>query len=124
MIIVSGQLAGWETGRMFRRLLAVAADPFFLDLSMTRSLVPPTTPRQDLCFLLVLAGFLLVSQAKAQFVPSKAAPHDGYWECFASFYDGDFRTAGKGFREASKDGVMNISLTVPGPWVDAICYHA
>src|SRR3954452_5768172 len=57
-------------------------------------------------------------------VPSRSAPHDGYWNCFASFYDGDFKTAARSFREAAKDGIVNIDVGVPGPWVDAIAYHA
>src|SRR4029078_765410 len=60
----------------------------------------------------------------AQPIPSRSAPHDGYWTCFGSFLHGDFRTAAKSFREAARDGIMNISTTAPGPWIDAICYHA
>src|SRR4030095_4215849 len=56
--------------------------------------------------------------------PIRSAPHDGYWTCSAPFYDGDFRTAAKSFREAAKDGIFNLSLSTPGPWIDAICYHA
>src|SRR5436190_111314 len=62
--------------------------------------------------------------ATAQPIPSRSAPHDGYWTCFGPFLDGDFRTAAKSFREAARDGIMNISATQPGPWIDAICYHA
>jgi len=57
-------------------------------------------------------------------VPSRSAPHDGYWNCFASFRDGDFKTAASNFREAAKDGIVNIDVNVPGPWIDAIAYHA
>ncbi|HMC10640.1 MAG TPA: hypothetical protein VKH44_05100, partial [Pirellulaceae bacterium] len=64
------------------------------------------------------------SSASAQGVPSKSAPHDGYWTCFQPFLDGDFRTAARSFREAAKDGIVNISVTTQGPWIDAICYHA
>src|SRR5262245_22008456 len=91
---------------------------------MRRLLVSQKPPRCAGWLPFMAAMLLLAIPAKAQFVPSKSAPHDGYWDCFASFYEGEFRTAGKGFREAAKDGLMNISLTVPGPWVDAICYHA
>jgi hypothetical protein len=62
--------------------------------------------------------------ASAQGVPIRSAPNDGYWAGFVPFYDGDFRSAGRSFREAAKDGISNLSTTVPGPWIDAICYHA
>src|SRR5436305_7078016 len=62
--------------------------------------------------------------ANGQIVPPRSAPHDGYWPCFGPFLDGDFRTAARSFREAARDGIMNISTTAPGPWIDAICYHA
>src|SRR5262245_11758591 len=54
---------------------------------------------------------------------SRSAPHDGYWACFEPYLDGDFRTAGREFREAAKHGIVNMSTTVGGPWIDAICYH-
>lgn len=60
----------------------------------------------------------------AQVVGPKSAPHDGYWNCFEAYLNGDFRSAAKNFREAAKDGIMNLSVTTPGPWIDAICYHA
>jgi hypothetical protein len=75
--------------------------------------------------ILVAACFAAgTPSASGQVLPVRSAPHDGYWSCFGSYLDGDFRTAAKGFREAAKDGIMNLSLTTPGPWIDAICYHA
>ncbi len=71
-----------------------------------------------------LLGTGLAQQSSpAQIIP-QSAPHDGYFAAFVPFLDGDFRTAGKAFSDAGRDGIMNISLTTPGPWVDAICYHA
>jgi tetratricopeptide (TPR) repeat protein len=75
----------------------------------------------------VFAGACLAvwaQPASGQIVPPRSAPHDGYWQCFGPFLDGDFRTAAKSFREAARDGIMNLSVTTPGPWIDAICYHA
>ena len=40
--------------------------------------------------------------ASAQ-IPTKSAPHDGYWNCFVPFVDGDFREASRLFREAAKE---------------------
>jgi len=51
-------------------------------------------------------------------------PHDGYWACFDAFYEGDFREAAKGFREAAKDGIVNMDPFIGGPWIDSICFHA
>jgi CHAT domain len=56
-------------------------------------------------------------------IGSRSAPHDGYRNSFQSFFDGDFRAAGKDFREAAKDGIVNADLNVGGPWIDAICYR-
>jgi tetratricopeptide (TPR) repeat protein len=71
------------------------------------------------------AGSLLVATAAGQQINApRSAPHDGYWSCFGPFLEGDFRTAVQGFREAAKDGIMNLSTKAPGPWVDAVCYHA
>src|SRR6476646_1771060 len=83
-------------------------------------------PRQGQRILeaaIVLAMAIWPAALCAQVAP-KSAPHDGYWNCFASFFDGDFREASQSFREAAKNGVVNLSATSPGPWIDAICYHA
>ena len=79
--------------------------------------------------LVIAAGLIalvgLPESAVAQIaVPPKSAPHDGYWACFDSFYEGDFRSAAAGFREAAKDGIVNMDLFVGGPWIDSICFHA
>src|SRR5262249_11197905 len=80
--------------------------------------------RAALLLALLLARVtLLPAGTFAQNLPTKSAPHDGYWACFQPFLDGDFRTAGRSFREAAKDGVVNLSPTTQGPWIDAICYH-
>src|SRR6476620_8380011 len=77
-----------------------------------------------LAFCLAAAVVLIGAPAVAQMVGPKSAPHDGYWNCFGAYLDGDFRSAAKNFREAAKDGIVNLSVTTPGPWIDAICYHA
>ncbi len=75
---------------------------------------------------ILAAAFLTMGTQTAigQVLPVRSAPNDGYWQSFGSYLDGDFRSAAKGFREAAKDGIMNLSTTTPGPWIDAICYHA
>src|SRR5690349_5632657 len=55
------------------RLKSVAADP---SLTLRVS-------------VLVLVVLCCAARAHGQ-VPSRSAPHDGYWNCFASFRDGDF----------------------------------
>lgn len=73
--------------------------------------------------LVLCACFALAAQSQ-QITAPRSAPHDGYWACFDAYLDGDFRTAGKSFRDAGRDGLKNLNLAAPGPWVDAICYHA
>jgi hypothetical protein len=80
------------------------------------------------CALLLAATSALAAwpapvSAQQQVVAVKAAPHDGYWQCFGPFLDGDFREAGQEFREASRSGLFNIDHVVGGPWIDSICYH-
>lgn len=50
----------------------------------------------------------------------KAAPHDGYFNAFGYFYDGDFVEAGREFRDAARTGIASTE----GRWIDSICYHA
>ena len=50
---------------------------------------------------------------------SKSAPHDGYFFSFGAFWDGDFATAAKNFRDSAKSGVKSTE----GRWIDSICYH-
>jgi tetratricopeptide (TPR) repeat protein len=74
---------------------------------------------------LAVVAFAILSAASASAqIGTQSTPHDGYWNSFGAYLDGDFRAAARNFREAAKDGVMNISVTAPGPWIDAICYHA
>jgi tetratricopeptide (TPR) repeat protein len=56
-------------------------------------------------------------------IGAKAAPHEGYWNCFGTYLEGDFRTAAKEFRDAARDGIFNVDHVVGGPWIDSICYH-
>ena len=76
-----------------------------------------------LWILVVLALSLNAEPTQAQanrLVASQAAPHGGYWPCFALYNDGAFRDALSEFRNAASTG-MNIGGT---PWIDSICYHA
>jgi len=49
----------------------------------------------------------------------KTAPVDYYWRVMPSYYDGDFRTALRGFRDAARSGVASTE----GRWIDSICYY-
>ena len=49
----------------------------------------------------------------------KSAPVDMYWLTMPSFYDGDFRTAARGFRDAARSGIASTE----GRWIDSICYY-
>jgi tetratricopeptide (TPR) repeat protein len=84
----------------------------------------PPRFRRILLAVILGAVFSAPLATSAQQVQIRSAPNDTYWTCFEPFLDGDFRSAAKAFREAARDGIFNISTTVPGPWIDAICYHA
>jgi hypothetical protein len=54
-------------------------------------------------FAACIAGALIPpARSVAQVAAPRSAPHDGYWLCFDPFFDGDFRTAAKMFREAAR----------------------
>jgi CHAT domain-containing protein len=46
-------------------------------------------------------------------------PNTEYWLARSLYYNGDFSSAGKGYREAARGAV----LTPHGRWVDSICFH-
>ena len=66
--------------------------------------------------VLVFAGLLGPSPASAQ---RSSVPHQGYFLGFQPYYDGDYRSAAKVFREAARSAVASTE----GRWVDSICYH-
>lgn len=69
------------------------------------------------CFVAI--GLALSATSAAAQGRSKSAPHDGYFFSFGAFYDGDFATAARNFRDAAKSGVKSTE----GRWIDSICYH-
>jgi tetratricopeptide (TPR) repeat protein len=80
--------------------------------------------RRCVLALLALAGLTgLANEASAQAIAGQRAPqsvpHDGYFSCFGSFYDGDFLDAGRDFRDAGRTGIASTE----GRWVDSICYY-
>jgi tetratricopeptide (TPR) repeat protein len=76
------------------------------------------------CYLFAIAGLMLSAQsASAQAIAGQrgpqSVPHQGYFSCFGSFYDGDFVEAGKDFRDAGRTGIASTE----GRWIDSICYY-
>jgi len=95
----------------------------FAERKATNQTASPGRFRFVLAVCVTLLSHLLALSGPARAQLPRPAPHDGYWLCFSSFYEGDFKTAAGGFREAAKDGIFNLGA-VGGPWIDAICYHA
>ena len=57
---------------------------------------------------------------RAQVRPeSRVVPRDEYFLALRGFYTGDYRTAGRNFRQVASGGVRSTE----GRWVDSICYH-
>jgi len=51
---------------------------------------------------------------------SRTVPKPIYFASFAPYYDGDYKSALKAFRDAARSGVRSTE----GRWIDSICYHA
>jgi CHAT domain-containing protein len=66
----------------------------------------------------LLATFLLGIPAIAG-AQITSVPHDGYFNGFGSYYDGDYRSAAASFRNAARAGIASTE----GRWIDSICYH-
>jgi hypothetical protein len=51
--------------------------------------------------------------------PSRTVPNDAYFSMFGGYYDGDFQTGMRAFRESARGGMVSVE----GRWVDSICYY-
>lgn len=69
--------------------------------------------------LAILIGVALPRNACAQGGGQQAVPKDGYFLVMAPFYNGEYKTALKGFQLAARTGVRSTE----GRWIDSICYH-
>lgn len=49
----------------------------------------------------------------------KSVPHEGYFNGFGQYYEGNFERAGEYFREAAHGGFASTE----GRWIDSICFH-
>jgi hypothetical protein len=67
--------------------------------------------------LFIAASFLANAPASAQGVLT--IPNNAYFQMFGSFYDGDYNSAGRGFRNSARGALVSVE----GPWVDSICYY-
>ncbi|HEX5104627.1 MAG TPA: hypothetical protein VFV87_12490, partial [Pirellulaceae bacterium] len=84
------------------------------------------SPHVAFCVLMagLLGGLFVACPASAQVItttqrPPQSAPHEGYFNCFGSFYEGDFLDAGRDFRDAGRGGIASTE----GRWIDSICYY-
>src|SRR5687768_6889781 len=80
-------------------------------------------PSAFLLAAILVGGLALSETANAQAIAGqrgpKSVPHDGYWSGFGYYYDGDFKEAGREFRDAARTGIASTE----GRWIDSICYH-
>jgi tetratricopeptide (TPR) repeat protein len=79
--------------------------------------IPYWRGKSTICMLalsLVLGVFQSVS-----FAQRGSYPGQGYYAAFGPYADGDYGTAAKAFRDASRSAVRSTE----GRWIDSICYH-
>jgi CHAT domain-containing protein len=57
--------------------------------------------------------------AGGQLGRAKSAPNDYYFQTMGTYYDGDFRSALRNFRDAARMGIASTE----GRWIDSICYY-
>ncbi|WP_425614491.1 CHAT domain-containing protein [Anatilimnocola sp. NA78] len=55
----------------------------------------------------------------AQGLGNRSLPGDAYFAMFGPYYDGDYASAIRGFRDSARGGLVSVE----GRWVDAICQH-
>jgi tetratricopeptide (TPR) repeat protein len=70
---------------------------------------------------IVLAVVLLggaTAPARAQ-IGTRTVPNEAYFRVFGAYYDGDYNTAARAFRETARGGLVSVD----GRWVDSICYY-
>lgn len=66
----------------------------------------------------LIVGLCSTSPALAQ-LPTRSVPSDAYFQMFGPFYDGDYNSAARGFRDSGR----GAPVSVDGRWVDWICYY-
>ena len=76
------------------------------------------THRATLSLAVVVLLAAVCGEARAQRGP-RSVPNEAYFQGFAAFYEGDFKTAQRVFRDAARGGVVSTE----GRWIDSICYH-
>lgn len=80
-------------------------------------------PRLAFALAALLAALIFAPSASAQAIAGQrgpqSVPHDGYFQCFGPFYDGEFVEAGRDFRDAGRTGIASTE----GRWIDSICYY-
>ncbi|WP_202921209.1 CHAT domain-containing protein [Anatilimnocola aggregata] len=69
--------------------------------------------------LILTAGFFAPRSLHAQGTGNRTLPGDVYFAMFGPYYDGDYASCVRGFRDSARGGLVSIE----GRWVDAICYH-
>lgn len=60
----------------------------------------------------------LPAAASAQ-VGMRTIPSDAYFQMFGVYYEGDYNSAARGFRDSGRGALASVE----GQWVDSICYY-
>lgn len=55
----------------------------------------------------------------AQGAGTRSVPNDAYFQMFGGYYEGDFQTGVRAFRESARGGLVSVD----GRWVDSVCYY-
>jgi len=71
------------------------------------------------CFLLAAISLLASPNATHAQVESRVVPRANYTLAFLPYFEGEYETALRQFREANRTGIRSTA----GRWVDSICYH-
>lgn len=69
----------------------------------------------------LMAGLLWcagAAVASAQ-IGLRTIPSDAYYQMFGAYYDGDYNSAARGFRDSGRGALASVE----GQWVDSICYY-
>lgn len=66
----------------------------------------------------LLGTLAAVATASAQGI-TRTVPNDSYFAMFGGYYDGDYASAMRGFRDSGRGAMVSVD----GRWVDSICYY-
>jgi hypothetical protein len=75
--------------------------------------------RAALGFLLIGLWSVVAPLQPAAAQMTRSVPNDAYFSVFGTYFDGDYNTAARGFRDSARGSLVSIE----GRWVDSVCYY-